>query len=98
MTARRPRSPRSGHLRPQPEDRLRAHLNGPTLRRGAKPKEADNAGDSVIVEGRYTGTFKESGKNLDAQYCHVFTMRDGKLVNFQQFVDTAQLQEVMGVS
>jgi ketosteroid isomerase-like protein len=62
------------------------------------PKTFHDAGDSVIVEGRYTGTFKATGKNLDAQYCHVFTMRDGKLVHFQQFVDTAQLQDVMGIS
>ena len=62
------------------------------------PKTFHDAGDSVIVEGRYTGTCKATGKNLDAQYCHVFTIRDGKLINFQQFVDTAQLQDVMGFS
>ena len=53
-------------------------------------------GDTVVVEGRYTGTFKATGKSLDAQMCHVFKIRDGKLTSFQQFVDTAQMQEVMG--
>ncbi len=62
------------------------------------PKTFHEAGDSVVVEGRYTGTCKATGKNLDAQYCHVFTLRDGKLVNFQQYVDTAQMQDVMGAS
>lgn len=49
------------------------------------------------MEGRYTGTFKPSGKRLDAQVCHVLGFRDGKLKSFQQYVDTGQLQAVMSV-
>jgi ketosteroid isomerase-like protein len=60
------------------------------------PKEFHDAGDTVVVEGRYTGIHKATGKSLDAQVCHVFRIRDGKLASFQQFVDTAQLQDVMG--
>ena len=41
------------------------------------PKEFYDAGDTVVVEGRYTGTFKATSKNLDAQVCHVFKVRDG---------------------
>jgi ketosteroid isomerase-like protein len=33
---------------------------------------------------------------LDAQVCHVFKVRDRKVTSFQQFVDTAQMQDVMG--
>lgn len=54
------------------------------------------AGDSVVVEGRYTGTFKETRKDIDAQFCHVFKLRDGKVTSFQQFTDTAQWQSAMG--
>ena len=61
-----------------------------------QPKDFHDAGDTVVVEGRYTGTHKATGKILDAQYCHVFKIRNGKLTSFQQFVDTAQMQEVMG--
>jgi uncharacterized protein len=61
-----------------------------------QPKEFHDVGDTVIVEGRYIGTNKGTGKNLDAQMCHVFKIRDGKITSFQQFVDTAQLQDVMG--
>jgi hypothetical protein len=60
------------------------------------PKDFYDAGDTVIVEGRYTGTYKATGKAADAQYCHMFTIKDGKLHVFQQFVDTAQMQDVMG--
>jgi hypothetical protein len=35
-----------------------------------------------------------TGKKLDAQACHVWKIRDGKVASFQQYVDTAQLQGV----
>lgn len=60
------------------------------------PKEFHDAGDTVVVEGRYTATHRVTGKSLDAQVCHVLKIRDGKLASFQQFVDTAQLQDAMG--
>jgi ketosteroid isomerase-like protein len=60
------------------------------------PKDFHDAGDTVIVEDRYTGTFKATGKSADAQYCHIFKARDGKVTSFQQFVDTAQMQDAMG--
>jgi ketosteroid isomerase-like protein len=55
-----------------------------------------DAGDAVIVECRYTGTYKETGKPIDAQVCHVWTVKDGKVTKFQQYVDTAKLQDTMG--
>jgi ketosteroid isomerase-like protein len=60
------------------------------------PKHIHDAGGTVVVEGRYTGTHKVTGKRLDAQVCHVWRIREGKLTSFQQFVDTAQLQDVTG--
>ena len=60
------------------------------------PKCFYDAGDTVVVEVRYTGTHKVTSKNLDAQVCHVWKPRGGKVTSFQQFVDTAQLQDVMG--
>src|SRR5688572_449070 len=50
------------------------------------PKEFHDAGDTVVVEGRYTATYKATGRNMDAQFCHVFKIRDGKATSFQQFV------------
>jgi ketosteroid isomerase-like protein len=46
----------------------------------------------------FDGTFviHPKDKSLDAQFCHVFKVRDGKVTSFQQFVDTAQMQDVMG--
>ena len=50
------------------------------------------AGDSAVVEGRYTGKYLPTGAELDSQYCHVFTFAGDKLVRFQQYTDTAQYQ------
>jgi len=61
------------------------------------PARFSESGDQVIVEGRYTGTYKPSGRSIDAQVCHVLRFRDGKLSSFQQYVDTGQLQEMMRV-
>jgi uncharacterized protein len=60
-------------------------------------REFHDAGDTVVVECRYTGVYKATGKRLDAQGCHVWKIHNGKLASFQQYVDTAQLQDVQGV-
>ena len=60
------------------------------------PESFHDAGDVVVVELRYSGTYKATGKALDAQVCHVWTVKDGKITKFQQYVDTAKMQDVMG--
>jgi uncharacterized protein len=62
-----------------------------------QPRELRDAGDAVVAEGRWAGTFRATGKSLDAQFCHVFRVADGKVTSFQQYTDTAQLLEVMGL-
>ena len=59
-------------------------------------KSFHDAGDSVIVEARYTGKYKATGKNTDAQVCHVWDLKDGKITRFQQYLNTAHFQDVMG--
>ena len=60
------------------------------------PNTYIDAGDTVVVECRYTGAFKDTGKDMDVQVCHIWKVQDGKLKNFQQYMNTAALQEVMG--
>ena len=57
-----------------------------------------DAGEHVVMEGRYTGTYKPSGRSVDAQVCHVLRFREGRLLSFQQYLDTGQLQAVMATS
>jgi ketosteroid isomerase-like protein len=56
----------------------------------ATPGEILDAGDTVVALGRYTGTFKTTGKQLNAQFAHVWRVRNGKIAAFQQYADTAQ--------
>jgi hypothetical protein len=60
------------------------------------PSSFHDAGETVTVEGRYSGKYKATGRDLDAQFCHVWKLENGKVQSFQQFTDTAQLQHVMG--
>jgi ketosteroid isomerase-like protein len=55
-------------------------------------------GDTVLSEGRYRGTVKATGKRLDVQMAHVWDVRDGKVVRFQQYVDTWQVAQTIGVT
>ena len=61
----------------------------------AIPDEYLDAGDAVVVLGRYHGTFKATGRALDAQLVHVWRVEDGKAVAFQQYTDTLQSAQVM---
>ena len=58
------------------------------------PRRFHDAGDTVVVEGRYTGVLRESRESIDAQFCHIWTARDGKMTT-QQYMDTAQLQHAV---
>ena len=55
----------------------------------ARPDEFVEAGDQVVVLGRYTGRAKGTGRPLDVPFVHVWSWRDGKTVRFRQFLDTA---------
>jgi ketosteroid isomerase-like protein len=60
------------------------------------PRDFYDAGEAVIVEGRYSGSYKATGKSIDAQFCHVIEVREGKVTSFQQYLDTARMQDAMG--
>ncbi len=62
------------------------------------PHHFHDAGRTVVVETRYTGKYKATGRDVEAQACHVWKFEDGKVTSFQQYADTAQLQHVMGRS
>jgi uncharacterized protein len=59
------------------------------------PRNFYDAGEVVVVEARYTGHYKGTGRELDAQVCHVWKLENGVVKSFQQYTDTAQLQYVM---
>ena len=59
----------------------------------AVPNTFIDGGDHVAVIGRYGGKTKSGA--LDAPFCHVYRFRDGRVVAFQQYTDTAQWVRLM---
>lgn len=51
------------------------------------------SGDKVFALGRNLLTIRATGKTMDSAFAHVFTLKDGKCVAFQEFLDTAQLAD-----
>jgi uncharacterized protein len=62
-----------------------------------EPKAFIAEGDRVIVLGDDTSRIKATGKVLDSEWAHAFTLRDGLVVAFHEYIDTAavvaELQE-----
>ena len=59
------------------------------------PSTFIDGGDHVVVLGRYGGTTKAGGAELDSPFCHVYRFQGDKAVMFQQYTDTAQWTRLM---
>lgn len=59
------------------------------------PEEFLDAGNTIVVMGRYRATYKATGVAMNPQFAHVWRVKDGKITNFQQYVDTAQAVNAM---
>ena len=65
---------------------------------GVEPEQFIDAGDTVIMLGRYTGSFKATGHSMNPQVAHIWTVADGKVVRFQQLVDTLAVARATGAA
>ena len=73
----------------------RAVLEGVFMRLGSEwngfaavPDEFIDGGDTIVALGKYSGTYKKTGKSFQANFAHVWKLKDGKAVRFVQYVDT----------
>lgn len=53
----------------------------------------DMSENQVLATLRYNATVKATGKKVDAQVAHHWKLNNGKIVSFQQHVDTKQLAD-----
>lgn len=51
--------------------------------------------NKVLATLRYDGKVKQTGKTFNAQVAHLWTLKDGKIIAFQQYVDTKKLADAM---
>ena len=56
-----------------------------------EPKHFIAQGDRVIVLGEDDVTVRATGKPLSDSWAHAFTLKNGKVTHFQEFIDTAAL-------
>ena len=52
------------------------------------PSEFIADGDTVVSLGDFTGVHGITGKHADARYAHVWTIEDGLVIRFRQYIDT----------
>ena len=57
------------------------------------PSEFIMDGDTVVSLGRFTGVHGATGKKAEAGYAHVWTVKDGKITRFRQYIDTLAIAE-----
>ena len=53
------------------------------------PREMIEQGDTVVVLGASSGSPKKIGKPVKDEWVHIFKFRQGKVVFFQEYTDTA---------
>jgi uncharacterized protein len=54
-----------------------------------EPTELIAEGDKVVSLGHYAWRVKETGREYKGDFAHVFTVSDGKVVRFHEYMDTA---------
>ena len=64
----------------------------------AVPHEFIDGGDTIVVLGKYSGTYKATSKSFEADFAHVWKLRDGKAARFVQYVDTLLVQHALDAS
>jgi|GEM_PF-200496 len=50
-----------------------------------------DAGDAIVALGEYHGTNRATGKSMAAAFAHVLWLREGRVVRFEQYADTAKV-------
>jgi len=59
------------------------------------PYEFIDGGSSIVALGIYSGKYNATGKSFKAHFAHVWKFRDGKAYWFQQYVDSAKVNEAL---
>ncbi|UAL09025.1 nuclear transport factor 2 family protein [Caulobacter segnis] len=55
------------------------------------PEEFVASGDTVVVTGRTFGKMKASKQPIEIEWVHVFKLKDGKISQYREFLDTARI-------
>lgn len=59
------------------------------------PEQWLDADNHVVVLGTESGRYKQTGKQVRAQFAHVWSLRDGRVIRFQEYTDTKQFADAV---
>lgn len=59
------------------------------------PEDYMALGDQVVAYGTYHGTYKSTNKSFQARVAHLWKLKEGKIVSFEQFVDSKMVTDAM---
>ena len=59
------------------------------------PEDYLESNDKVVAYGTYTGTYKITGKSFSARVAHLWKLKDGKIISFEQFVDSQVVNDAI---
>src|SRR5262245_9045027 len=54
-----------------------------------EPQEYIAQGNKVVVLGQFTMRIKATGRNVSSSWAHVWTVENGQITRFYEYVDTA---------
>ena len=57
------------------------------------PTEFITAGETVVSLGDFKGVHGVTGKTSEARYAHVWTVNEGKINTFRQYIDTLAIAQ-----
>lgn len=57
--------------------------------------ECLDAGNQIVVLGRYRGVHGETSQSMEAVFAHVYDVTRGQITRFRQFTDTVPIAEAV---
>ena len=70
-------------------------LSSEWLDYNASAEQFVSDGADVVVLGVYSGTYRATGRFMKARFAHHWTLNDGKVVSFQQYVDSHKVWQAI---
>jgi ketosteroid isomerase-like protein len=58
-----------------------------------EPSDFIADGDTVVSLGHFNAVHGATGKRTEAGYAHVWTVRNGRIARFRQYIDTLSIAE-----
>lgn len=59
------------------------------------PEDYVASDDKVVAYGTYSGTYKRTNKYFEARVAHIWKLKNGKIISFEQFVDSKTVDDAI---